>query len=274
MRILAINDISCVGKCSLTVALPVISACGITCDVLPTAILSTHTSGFENYTFLDFSSEIPALLEQWKSLGLQYDCICSGYLGNVDQIDMVRKIKNEFLAEGGKFIVDPVMGDGGKLYPHFQGDFPKKMAELCKEADYILPNLTEACYLTETDYNGGNVDVDLLLKKLKGTRTCPIVTGIIQGEKITSYYLENEQKKGYSTNLVKGYFHGSGDVYTAAFCGVLAVTKSVDIAIKLASEFTTASILRTSKVEGHEARYGIFYEEEIFAFLEKLHAIS
>ena len=113
MRILAVNDISCVGKCSLTVALPIISACGVTCDILPTAILSTHTGGFTGYTFRDLSEDIPAILSHWKSLGLKYDIIISGYLGSIDLIGMVKSIKDDFLKEGGLLIVDPVMGDNG-----------------------------------------------------------------------------------------------------------------------------------------------------------------
>ena len=119
MRVLAINDISCVGKCSLTVALPIISASGVTCDILPTAILSTHTGGFTGYAFRDLSEDIPAILQHWKSLGLKYDIIISGYLGSIEQVDMVRAIRRDFLKEGGLMIVDPVMGDNGKLYVHF-----------------------------------------------------------------------------------------------------------------------------------------------------------
>ena len=126
MRVLAINDISCVGKCSLTVALPVISACGVTCDVLPTALLSTHTGGFDGYTFLDLSDEIPRILTHWEGLGLTFDFIYSGYLGNISQIETVLAVKRKFLKPNGKFIVDPVMGDGGKLYAHFDYHFVRR----------------------------------------------------------------------------------------------------------------------------------------------------
>ena len=135
MRVLAINDISCVGKCSLTVALPIISACGVTCDILPTALLSTHTGGFTGYTFRDLSEDIPAILAHWKSLGLKYDYIVSGYLGSIDQIDMVRSVKDDFLKEGGTMIVDPVMGDNGKMYAHFDDKFVQEMKGLCRCAD-------------------------------------------------------------------------------------------------------------------------------------------
>ena len=150
MRVLAINDLSFVGKCSLSVALPVISACGVTCDVLPTALLSTHTGGFEGYTFRDLTEDFPAVLQHWKSLNLKFDFIYSGYLGSERQIDTVLFLKQEFLAENGKLVVDPVMGDEGKLYTGFTDSFVQKMKELCKAADYILPNRTEACLLTDT----------------------------------------------------------------------------------------------------------------------------
>ena len=147
MRVLAINDVSCIGKCSLTAALPIISACGVECNVLPTALLSTHTGGFTGYTFRDCSEDIPAILRHWKSLGIQFDFIYSGYLGNIAQIEMVENIKNQFLADGGIFVVDPVMGDSGKLYAGFTDEYVERMKALCKQADYILPNVTEACYL-------------------------------------------------------------------------------------------------------------------------------
>ena len=152
MRVLAINDISCVGRCSLTTSLPIISACGVECNVLPTAILSTHTGGFDGYTFCDLTKELDGILTHWKSLGLQFDFIYSGYLGSIAQIETVLAIKKDFLAKNGKFIVDPVMGDGGKLYAGFTAEYVEKMRELCREADYILPNVTEACYLADLPY--------------------------------------------------------------------------------------------------------------------------
>ena len=179
MRVLAINDISCVGKCSLTVALPIISACGVTCDILPTALLSTHTGGFTGYTFRDLSEDIPAILAHWKSLGLKYDYIVSGYLGSIDQIDMVRSVKDDFLKEGGTMIVDPVMGDNGKMYAHFDDKFVQEMKGLCRCADVIVPNLTEACLLADMDY--GDVcaaeNYREVLDKLKKLCPRPSVTG-------------------------------------------------------------------------------------------------
>lgn len=271
MRVLAINDISCVGKCSLTVALPVVSACGVTCDVLPTALLSTHTGGFEGYTFRDLSDEIPAVLKHWESLGLTFDFIYSGYLGNVSQIETVREIKRRFLKRNGKFIVDPVMGDGGKLYAHFDFHFVEKMRVLCEEADFILPNVTEACLLAGENYplSIERLPAEKIVGILRSPHTCPIVTGVEEGEENAVYYGEANGVSRYALPHAKGFFHGAGDVFAAAFTGCLARGKSKKKAIELAANFTTTAIFRTAKAGG-DSRYGLLFEEEIFNFLKEL----
>ena len=271
MRVLAINDISCVGKCSLTVALPVVSACGVTCDVLPTALLSTHTGGFEGYTFRDLSDEIPAVLKHWESLGLTFDFIYSGYLGNVSQIETVREIKRRFLKRNGKFIVDPVMGDGGKLYAHFDFHFVEKMRVLCEEADFILPNVTEAGLLAGENYplSIERLPAEKIVGILRSPHTCPIVTGVEEGEENAVYYGEANGVSRYALPHAKGFFHGAGDVFAAAFTGCLAREKSKKKAIELAANFTTAAIFRTAKA-GSDSRYGLLFEEEIFNFLKEL----
>lgn len=269
MRVLAINDLSCVGKCSLTVTLPILSACGITCDVLPTAVLSTHTGGFENYTFRDLTEDIPAILKQWKQLNLSFDYICSGYLGSIEQIELVSEIKRDFLKPNGKFIVDPVMGDAGKLYKGFTPAFVEKMRGLCRQADFILPNLTEACYLTNTPY-APDVDGETLLNRLKTLCPRPVVTGSIKGNVVSVFFTDEKgNAKGYSHENTEGFFHGAGDVFTSAFVACLAKGKREEEAIALTSEFTAASIRRSAK-EVEDKRYGLNFEEEIFPFLEKL----
>lgn len=276
MRVLAINDISCVGKCSLTVALPVISACGVTCDILPTALLSTHTGGFTGYTFRDLSEDIPAILAHWKSLGLKYDYIVSGYLGSIDQIDMVRSVKDDFLKEGGTMIVDPVMGDNGKMYAHFDDKFVQEMKGLCRCADVIVPNLTEACLLADMDY--GDVcaaeNYREVLDKLKKLCPRPSVTGCDvadgKGTRSAVFYTDgNGKDKVYSTEKIEGAFHGAGDVYASALVGCLARGVREDDAVKLAADFTKNSIAQTKK-DGTEARYGLNSESCMYAFLRAL----
>lgn len=275
MRVLAINDISCVGKCSLTVALPIISASGVTCDILPTAILSTHTGGFSGYTFRDLSEDIPAMLAQWKTLGLQYDIIISGYLGSISQIEMVKAIKRDFLKDGGLMIVDPVMGDNGVLYSHFDQKFVEEMKGLCRTADVIVPNLTEACFLTDTAFASvTEKDYPAILAKLKALCPRPSVTGcdVTGADGTKSYVFYTDEKgngKSYATQKIEGAFHGAGDVYASALVGCLARGVDTDSAVRIAAEFTTDSIRQTA-LDGTEARYGLNSESQMYAYLKAL----
>lgn len=272
MRVLAINDISCVGKCSLTVALPIISASGVTCDILPTAILSTHTGGFTGYTFRDLSEDIPPILAHWKSLGLKYDYIVSGYLGSIEQIDMVKSVKCDFLKESGLMIVDPVMGDNGKLYAHFDKPFVEQMKGLCRVADIIVPNLTEACCLTDTDYDSVNEQsYGEIIGKLKELCPCPSVTGCDEtgktGVMSAVYYTDKGgATQRYATEKIEGAFHGAGDVYVSALVGALARGIGLDTAVAIAAEFTKDSIKQTA-LDKTEARYGLNSESQMYAYL-------
>lgn len=266
MRVLAVNDLSCVGKCSLTVALPVISACGVTCDVLPTALLSTHTGGFEGYTFRDLTEDLPAVLKQWKALGLTFDFIYSGYLGSESQIDTVLQLQKEFLKTNGQLIVDPVMGDGGKLYAGFTPAFVEKMRGLCGVADYILPNHTEACLLTGLPFE---TDGETLANALTKLTAHPIVTGIQEERKICVYYHDGTKTQRYATPTTQGFFCGAGDVFASAFVAALANGKTLEAAVSLCADFTTAAIERSAK-EVADKRYGLNFEKELFAFQKKL----
>ena len=267
MRVLAINDISCVGKCSLSVTLPIVSACGITCDVLPTALLSTHTGGFEDYTFLDLTKEMERILPHWETLGLQFDIIYSGYLGNIAQIQTVKNIVERFLKPDGLFLVDPVMGDGGKLYAGFTQEFIAEMRELCSRADYILPNVTEACYLAGEPYGA---DIRRVFKTLQAVCPRPIVTGLIENNRISVCYAMGGDMQKYSSENVTGFFHGAGDVFASALVGAIAKGKDEQTAVRLAADFTSAAIRRSAK-EVADKRYGLNFEAEIFPFLKALH---
>lgn len=260
MRILAVNDLSCIGKCSLSVTLPIISACGATCDVLPTAILSTHTGGFTGYTFDDLTERLPDILAHWEKQGEKFDILYSGYLGSEAQIEIVLNIKRRFLKENGLLIVDPVMGDGGRLYAGFSKSFPKSILRLCKEANFILPNHTEACLLTDMPYPyGGNE----LLKRLSAINKNPIVTGIEEQGETAVYYLDERGTPArYATSTEKGFFCGSGDVFASAFVGALADGKTYPTALKIATDFTSACI-RRSATEVPDHRYGLNFEREL-----------
>ena len=154
-RLVAINDISGFGRCSLTVASPIISACGIECVCMPTAVLSTHTGGFSGYTYRDLTSDMPLITEHWKSIDLKFDAIYSGFLGSIEQIDIVKDFVKKFKTENNILIADPCMADLGKMYVLFNEEFAKKMTSLCSLADIILPNITEACFMTDTEYIDG-----------------------------------------------------------------------------------------------------------------------
>ena len=152
-RIVTIQDISCIGKCSLTVALPIISACGVETAVIPTAVLSTHTA-FQGFTFRDLTEEITPISEHWKKEGIGFDAIYTGYLGSFEQLELVSRLIDQFKTEDNLIIVDPVMADNGALYPGFTQEFVAEMAKLCGKADVIVPNLTEASYMLQIPYVG------------------------------------------------------------------------------------------------------------------------
>ncbi len=267
MRVLAINDISCIGKCSLTATLPIISACGVECTVLPTAILSTHTGGFEGYALRDLTEDMPKTLAHWKRLGLKFDYVYSGYLGSIDQIELVLAVKKEFLTEGGKLVVDPVMGDEGALYDGFTPAYIEKMRLLCKEADYILPNETEASYLTGLPYPlKSPADA---LEGLSALCPAPILTGIVREGQVRVYYQKEGTLSIRSDENVPGFFCGAGDVFASAFVGCLARGKKETEAISLAADFATACIRRSAN-EVPDKRFGLPFEKEILPFLEKL----
>ena len=166
-RVLTVQDISCFGQCSLTVALPILSACGVETCILPSAVLSTHTAGFKGFTFRDLASDMPSILNHWVSENIAFDAVYTGYLGSIDQVDYVLDIASKTLRKGGKLFVDPAMADNGKLYPGFDGEYVKAMLKLCKHADYIIPNITEACFLTGIEYKEvyDKEYIDLLIKK-------------------------------------------------------------------------------------------------------------
>ena len=180
-RILTIQDISCVGQCSLTVALPVLSACGLETCVLPSAVLSTHTGGFTGYTFRDLTDDMPAILAHWKREGILFDGVYTGYLGSARQIGYVREILAAVRRPGAPAIVDPAMADNGKLYAGFDAAYVAEMRPLCADADYLLPNITEACLLTDTPWQEtyDRAFADDLLARLDalGAR-CTVLTGV------------------------------------------------------------------------------------------------
>ena len=261
-KILTVQDISCVGQCSLTVALPIISACGIETCVLPSAVLSAHTAGFNGYTFRDLTEDMPAIREHWMKEGIRFDAIYTGYLGSVRQISIVEDLFRDTGAEKCVKIVDPAMADHGKLYPGFDMAFVEAMKGLCGKADYVVPNITEACFLTGMEYKTEykRAYIDALLEKLAALGCKNIIfTGISYEEGKTGVVVyENGSYAYYQHDFLPNSCHGTGDIYAASFVGALVRGKTAYDAAKIAADYTVECIRATAEEENHW--YGAKFE--------------
>ena len=271
-KILTVQDISCVGQCSLTVALPVISACGVETCVLPSAVLSTHTAGFSGYTFRDLTDDMPAINAHWVKEGIAFDAVYTGYLGSAKQIEYVKGLLNTVLAKGGSAVIDPAMADNGKLYPGFDMAFVEEMKGLCALADYVVPNVTEACMLTGEEYKTeyDRAYVDRLLEGLcaLGAKSV-ILTGISYAEGKTGVVVYKQGSYSYYEHekMAKGS-HGTGDIYASAFVGALTRGKSAYDAARIAADFTLACIRESQKTPDHW--YGARFEPVLGQLIEML----
>lgn len=271
-KILTIQDISCVGQCSLTVALPIISACGVETCVLPSAVLSTHTGGFSGYTFRDLTEDMPAIKDHWVKEGISFDAIYTGYLGSTKQIDYVADIFGSVAKQGCLKIVDPAMADNGKLYYGFDGEFVEAMKGLCAKADYVLPNITEACFLTGVEYKTeyDRAYIDILLAKLTeiGCKNV-IFTGVSYSEGKTGVVVfENGIYSYYEHEKLPNSCHGTGDSYASAFVGALMRGKNPFDAAQVAADFTLECIKQTATLDNHW--YGAAFELAIPKLIDLL----
>ena len=261
-KVLTIQDISCVGQCSLTVALPIISACGLETCVLPSAVLSTHTAGFTGYTFRDLTEDMPSIKEHWVKEGIQFDAIYTGYLGSTKQIDYVADIFEATASKNGVKIVDPAMADNGSLYPGFDADFVEAMKGLCAKADYVIPNITEACFLTGIEYKTeyDREYVDLILQKLTALGCKNIIfTGISYEEGKTGVVVFEEGNYSYYEHeKLTNSCHGTGDIYASAFVGAFMRGKSAYEAAKIAADYAVECIKKTAELDNHW--YGAAFE--------------
>ncbi len=264
-RILTVQDISCVGKCSLTVALPIISAFGIEASILPTAVLSTHTA-FKHFTFRDLSRDIPAICCAWKDEGLEFDGIYTGYLGSKEQISQVLRIFQDF-GQGKLKFVDPAMGDNGVLYKGFSKDYALEMAKLCAKADIIVPNLTEACFMTGKPYIASGYDEDyirdILIALTKLGCDEVILTGVgFEDNKLGCYgYNATKGKFWCDFNEKKPQsFHGTGDVFASVCFALIMKGASLSYAAEAAADFVCDSIDATLEDE-KPIWYGVNFEK-------------
>lgn len=264
-RVLTVQDISCVGKCSLTVALPVISAMGVETCVLPTAVLSTHTA-FKGFTFRDLTDDLPEIADHWKKEKISFDAIYTGYLGSFEQIEFIKKLISDFGGGGTRVIVDPCMGDNGALYSGFTQEFAFAMAGLCSKAEVIVPNLTEASFMLGLPYIAEGYDnnyIEDLLKKLSelGSRRV-VLKGISFDDKklgIASYDSETQKISWYFHEKMASSFHGTGDIFASVLTGALVRGVALDKACRLAADFVVEAIRATLSHKDYNW-YGVDFE--------------
>lgn len=267
-RVMSIQDISCLGKCSLTVALPIISAFGVETCIVPTAILSTHTQ-FNNFTFRDLTGDLDEIRKHWKNEDFVFDAIYTGYLGSKEQIDIVINYFDTFKTDNNIIIVDPAMADDGKLYTGFDSDFPLIMSRLCSKADIILPNISEAAFMLGEEYPGEDCDhktIKTLLLRLSKLGSKKVVITGVKGPHDTfgfmGYDTESEEFFEGFTKEVKYRSHGTGDVFASTFTGALMKDYSVKEALMLAAEFTCRCIEDT-KMDPDRRFYAVNFESQL-----------
>jgi pyridoxine kinase len=271
-KILTIQDISCLGQCSLTVALPILSACGLETCILPSAVLSTHTGGFSGFTFRDLTDDMPAIQAHWQKENVKFKAIYTGYLGSIKQIGYVRDILKTMGTEDCVSVVDPAMADNGKLYSIFDQDYVEAMKVLCAEADILVPNITEACFLTDEEYKESYDEayIDTLVKKLAalGAKTV-VLTGVsYEAGKTGVIVYENGKTEYYQHDKIAKGSHGTGDIYASAFVGALMNGKSVFDSAKIAANYTVKCIVNTQGDESHW--YGAKFEPVLRELIDML----
>ena len=275
-RILAVHDISCVGRCSLTVALPIISAVGIECSGLPTAVLSTHTGGFKGFTYRDLTEDMVPIDEHWQTLDIKFDAFYTGFLGSFEQIDIVSKLFDDLSHEGTTIYVDPVMADEGKLYGVFGPDFPAGMRKLCEKADVIMPNLTELCLMLGIEWQPGPYTheyIDSMLDRAKEFGVKRIVLTGISYEKGLLGAVYKDFETGETGEVMRpeipGYYHGTGDVFSSALVGACESGVSLAKAVEAAINLTVSSIKRTYE-SGEDIRYGVNFEIGLADYIKEV----
>ena len=275
-RVAAIHDISGFGRCSLTVALPIISSAGTETVAMPTAVLSTHTGGFTGFTYRDLTDDMRPITDHWKSLELKFDSIYTGFLGSFEQQDIVIEFFEKFKTEDNLVVVDPVMADNGELYSIFTPEFAVGMRRVCNKADIIIPNMTEAALLIGERYNPGPYTeeyIEEVLKKLAALGPDRVVlTGVFFDDEHlgAASYVHSVDEISYSfSKRVPGYFHGTGDVFGSALIAALMNDFDLHQASEIAVRFTTKCIQRTADAKT-DIRYGVNFEQTIPELLKDM----
>ena len=266
-NVLIIQDVSGFGKCSTTVALPIISASGVTGTILPTSLLSTHTGPeFPGFTFLDLFENMKATLNHWVELGLKFDAIYTGYLGMIEHVDLLREYIPQLLKEDGEVFIDPAFADNGQYYHGFDDDYAKAQLRLVEIADYVFPNLSEVCLMLGLDYDsvdaGNEADVQTVLKALLkvGTKNA-LITGVrANGEIGASLMTADGDIYTSLATFLPHSFHGTGDVFASVIVGSYVRTGDMPKAIDLAVKFVPEAIKATLEDET-PITYGVHFEK-------------
>ncbi len=263
-KIVSVQDISCYGQCSLTVALPVLSAYGVETAILPSGILSTHTGGFTGFTYHDLTEEMPLIVDHWKKENITFDAIYTGYIGDARQFEIIKGMRS-MLNEGGLLIVDPAMADHGKLYPALTPDIVEGMKGIVREADLILPNLTEAAFLLDEAYQESYTEEEItaMLKKLADMGPATVIlTGVSFEEgKIGAAAYDKATGKitAYQTDKQEKSYHGTGDIFSSVLIADLVNGLSMEETLKDACEFIVDAIQATVDDPSHN--YGVKFEK-------------
>lgn len=273
-RVASIQDISCLGRCSLTVALPVLSAMAVECAVIPTAVLSTHTE-FPDFISRDLTDQILPVAEHWKSQKISLDAVYTGYMATPEQAEQICAAFDLLREEKTQLFVDPAMADHGKLYPPFCDDFPASMVKVCRRADVVLPNLTEACLLTDTPYREdyGEEEIRQLLRKLTDLGAkCAAITGVSlrPGELgVMSYDRQKDQYFSYFNEKIPVHYSGTGDIFASTTVGGVMRGLSLEESLALAVDFVLHCI-RITCADPDAPRYGVEFERALPMLLERL----
>ncbi|NLC72644.1 MAG: pyridoxamine kinase [Ruminococcaceae bacterium] len=278
-RIAAINDISGLGKCSLTIALPVISASGVECSCIPTALLSTHTGEFQNWTKVDLSSQMLKIAEHWREIGAKFDGICSGYLASPAQANLVSEIIDILADENTLIITDPTMADNGEYYTGFDNSMCEAFKTLCKRAMVITPNITEAAFLSGVPYKKPPQDREYVEELFAALATLgPKIIAI------TGIHTKNEEvgiivkdlRNGKSCEEMRpqrgGVFYGVGDIFASAFSALLVRGATIPEALS-ASGLLLEKSIEKSYLGDTPRRFGVEFETVLPEYIRKVEDI-
>lgn len=271
-KVAAINDMSGSSRCSLTAAIPIISAFGMQCCVLPTAILSNHT-GYDKYFFDDYTDKMGKFIDNWSEHNIHFDCIYTGFLGSIEQIEIAERFFETFCAPDTKVIVDPVMGDDGEIYSTYTYDLCEKMKRLIRYADVVTPNTTEAAILSGMEYKGDNISASDARKMAEvicglGAKNV-VITGIKREGRAINYVYGAEGEGEYSSEIIPVYYSGTGDVFSSIVCGYLAKGDKVCDGVEFATSFI-AKAAKYSYEKGLDYLEGICFEKFLKDICERI----